>query len=35
MADKACDKPCYPPMMNKEEWAMFKEDLKNKNKKKS
>ena len=28
MADKACDKPCYPPMMNKEEWKLFKEDLK-------
>lgn len=20
MCDKACDKPCYPPMMNKKDW---------------
>lgn len=24
MADKQCDKPCYPPMMNKEDWIGFK-----------
>lgn len=24
MANKACDKPCYPTMMNKKEWEMFK-----------
>ncbi len=24
MADKACDKPCYPKMMNKKEWNKFK-----------
>lgn len=23
-ADKACDKPCYPAMMCKEEWERFK-----------
>lgn len=22
-ADKACDKPCYPPMMNKTDWNKF------------
>ena len=25
MADKACDKPCYPNMMNKKQWNFFKE----------
>ncbi len=25
MANKACDKPCYPRMMNKFEWRVFKE----------
>lgn len=24
MADKACNKPCYPKMMNKEVWRVFK-----------
>ena len=24
MCDKACDKPCYPPMLNKEAWEKFK-----------
>jgi len=24
MCNKACDKPCYPSMMNKKEWEMFK-----------
>lgn len=24
MADKPCDKPCYPPMMNREKWKRFK-----------
>lgn len=24
MADKACPKPCYPPMMNRENWMMYK-----------
>lgn len=24
MADKACDKPCYPEMMTKEDWAYYK-----------
>ena len=23
MANKACDKPCYPPMMNSKEWEGF------------
>jgi hypothetical protein len=23
MCNKACDKPCYPKMMNKEEWRKF------------
>lgn len=23
MANKACDMPCYPPMMNKKEWKEF------------
>lgn len=23
MADKQCDKPCYPPMMNKRRWNRF------------
>ena len=22
-ANKACDKPCYPPMMNKDKWYRF------------
>ena len=25
MANKACDKPCYPSMMNKKQWDFFKE----------
>ena len=25
MADKACDKPCYPKMMSKKQWKFFKE----------
>lgn len=24
MADKSCDKPCYPPMTNKENWELLK-----------
>lgn len=24
MANKSCDKPCYPPMMNKRDWKEFK-----------
>lgn len=24
MANKACPKPCYPPMMSRQEWMMFK-----------
>lgn len=24
MANKSCDKPCYPPMMNKTQWDFFK-----------
>jgi hypothetical protein len=24
MADKACDKPCYPAMVNKADWFTFK-----------
>lgn len=24
MADKACNKPCYPPMMSKEVWKAYK-----------
>jgi len=24
MADKTCDKPCYPRMLNKEEWSYLK-----------
>lgn len=24
MADKACDKPCYPEMMNKADWETYK-----------
>lgn len=24
MANKACDKPCYPPMMNKKNWLSMK-----------
>lgn len=23
MADKSCNKPCYPPMMNKSNWIQF------------
>jgi hypothetical protein len=23
MADKACDKPCYPPLMDKAHWSSF------------
>lgn len=23
MANKACDKPCYPPMMNRKDWDNF------------
>ena len=23
MANKSCDKPCYPPMMSKKEWKWF------------
>jgi len=26
MADKPCDKPCYPPMMNRKQWEFFKKD---------
>ena len=25
MADKACDKPCYPSMMSKKQWNFFKD----------
>lgn len=25
MANKACDKPCYPIMMNKDDWKLFNE----------
>lgn len=25
-ANKSCDKPCYPPMMNKKTWNTFMED---------
>lgn len=28
MSNKSCDKPCYPPMMNKQTWYEFKK-LKN------
>lgn len=24
MADKACDKPCYPPMLNEKDWNYLK-----------
>lgn len=24
MANKSCDKPCYPPMMSKKDWGLFK-----------
>lgn len=24
MANKSCDKPCYPPMMNRKQWYNFK-----------
>lgn len=27
MCNKACDKPCYPPMLNRKEWAELKEDF--------
>lgn len=27
MADKACDKPCYPTMMNREDWKRFKKEV--------
>lgn len=27
MADKACDKPCYPPMMSRRFWEIFACDL--------
>ena len=27
MADKPCDKPCYPPMMNKKQWKTFTEGI--------
>jgi len=23
MADKACEKPCYPPMLSKQDWERF------------
>ena len=23
MADKSCDKPCYPPMMDKDQWRRY------------
>jgi len=26
MANKACDKPCYPPIMNSIEWYIFKQN---------
>lgn len=26
MANKACDKPCYPKMMNKEQWKKHNKD---------
>jgi len=29
MANKACDKPCYPAMMNKKKWIKFKTNLSN------
>jgi len=25
MANKSCDKPCYPVMMNKEDWTNYKD----------
>jgi hypothetical protein len=25
-ADKSCDKPCYPPMMSRNEWDVFKRE---------
>jgi hypothetical protein len=28
MANKACDKPCYPPMLDKRTWIKFKKNLK-------
>lgn len=27
MANKSCDKPCYPPMMSKAEWSMYNQGL--------
>lgn len=27
MADKACDKPCYPKMMDEKQWSNFKGEL--------
>ena len=27
MADKACDKPCYPRMLNSREWNLMKKGL--------
>ena len=30
MANKACDKPCYPIMMNKEQWEHHKKYLEDK-----
>lgn len=27
MADKACSKPCYPRMLNKDEWDQMKKDF--------
>lgn len=28
MADKQCNKPCYPKMMNKKDWENFKKENK-------
>lgn len=28
MANKQCGKPCYPKMMNKKDWLLFKNKLK-------
>ena len=27
MADKACDKPCYPSMLSKQDWKMVKKGI--------
>ena len=27
MADKACDKPCYPEMLSRKNWKSLKEGL--------